>query len=203
MKDIEAIARSIVEREGGFVDDPGDPGGPTNHGVTLATMLRLGLDLDKDGRVTRSDVRALPAERAAKIFVQEFFRRPHLDLLPEVLWDCAFDFYVNAGAAAVRVLQELLNDMGKAIAVDGLVGPQTAAAARQVAKAAPGLVADAYGIARRNYYYALADRNPSLRKFARRLDGGKGGWIRRAEAFMAPRYRLTSTEHAERTRAWG
>ena len=53
------------------------------------------------------------------------------------------------------------------------------------------------------YYYALADARPQSRKFARRADGGKGGWILRAETFMSPRFRLTAAEHLERTAKWG
>ena len=49
MQDVAAIAREIVAREGGYVNDPDDPGGATKHGVTVHTMRRLGLDLDGDG----------------------------------------------------------------------------------------------------------------------------------------------------------
>ena len=45
MDRITSIADEIIAREGGFVDDPDDPGGATNHGVTIHTMRRLGLDL--------------------------------------------------------------------------------------------------------------------------------------------------------------
>ena len=109
---------------------------------------------------------------------------------------------VNAGAQAVRLLQRLVTRMGFACADDGVVGPRTIAAAASAAAAAPAHLADAYGIARRNYYYALADARPASRKFARRRDGGKGGWITRAEAFIAPRYHLTAAEHRERTARW-
>ena len=111
--------------------------------------------------------------------------------------------YVNAGANAVKILQRLLNDMGQRLAVDGVVGPQTEAAAALAWSVAPGYLADAYGIARRNWYYALADARPGLRKYARRRDGGKGGWITRAESFIAERYRLTEAEHARRVAKWG
>ena len=67
---------------------------------------------------------------------------------------------------------------------------------------APRHLADAYGIARRNYYYAIADARPASRKYARTRAGGKGGWITRAEAFVSPRYRLTAAEHQKRTAAW-
>ena len=49
MLSVEAIADEILAREGGYVNDPDDPGGATNHGVTIHTMRRLGLDLDGDG----------------------------------------------------------------------------------------------------------------------------------------------------------
>jgi hypothetical protein len=69
-------------------------------------------------------------------------------------------------------------------------------------RAAPDHLADAYGIARRSYYYRLADRRPASRKYARRSDGGKGGWITRAETFIAPRYHLSAAQHRERVAAW-
>lgn len=45
MQSIEEIAAEIVAREGGYVNDPADPGGATKYGVTIHTMRRLGLDL--------------------------------------------------------------------------------------------------------------------------------------------------------------
>mgnify|MGYP000622110486 FL=1 len=86
--------------------------------------------------------------------------------------------------------------------VDGVIGPQTIDAARTAFEAAPDHLADAYGIARRNYYYALADRRPASRKYARRRDGGKGGWITRAEEFISEKYHLTPTQHGRRTAGW-
>ena len=50
MQTVRQIATEIVAREGGFVDDPDDPGGATKYGVTIHTMRRLGLDLSGDGR---------------------------------------------------------------------------------------------------------------------------------------------------------
>lgn len=203
MQTVRSIAEEIVAREGGFVDDPDDPGGATKHGVTIHTMRRLGLDLDGDGDVDTADVRRLSRAEAVDIFVTHYFERPRIGLLPEMLQASVFDMYVNAGAEAVRILQRLLDRMGQSVAVDGMLGPQTAAAARAAAEAAPDHIADAYGIERRNYYYALADRRPASRKYARRRDGGKGGWITRAEAFVSPRHHLTDAQHAARVAAWG
>lgn len=202
MKSVEDIARDIVRREGGYVNDPADPGGPTNHGVTLGTLRRLGRDVTGDGAVDIADVKALTAAEAADIFVSDYFTRPGIDRLPQAIQASVFDMYVNAGVNAVRILQRLLNELGHDLAVDGQIGPLTAAAAAEVAAIDGPLFADAYGIERRNYYYRLADGRPASRRFARRKDGGKGGWIARAEEFISGPYRLTDAQHRERTAAW-
>lgn len=202
MQTVEQIAKEIVAREGGYVNDPDDPGGATNYGVTIGTMRRLGLDLTGDGQVTAADVRALSRAQATDIFIEHYWRRPRICDLPAPLHATVFDMYVNAGSNAVRILQRLVRDMRIEVTVDGVIGPQTIAVVDRAVAAAPDTIVDAYGIARRNYYYALADRRPASRKYARRRDGGKGGWILRAEAFLSPGYHLSEAQHRERTSAW-
>ncbi len=203
MPTAEAIATQIVAREGGWVDDPVDPGGATNHGVTIGTLRRLGMDLDRDGAVTTADLRRLTPLQAAEVFLRHYFRAPRIDRLPDCLQATVFDMQVNAGTQAIRLLQRVLTSMGFPCDVDGVIGPQTIAAAQAAAEKAPGHLADAYGIARRNYYYALADARPASRKFARRRNGGKGGWITRAEEFISPRFHLSLAQHRARCAAWG
>ena len=203
MRSVKSIAAEIVRREGGYVNDPDDPGGATKHGVTLGTLRGLGLDLTGDGQVDAADVKALDPERAAAIYVVHYFEGPGLNLLPEPLQASVFDMQVNAGSNAVKLLQRLVHAMGFPAVDDGKVGTKTVAAAEAAAAAAPDHIADAYGIERRNYYYRLADRRPASRKFARSRNGGKGGWITRAEEFISPRFHLTLAEHKARTAAWG
>jgi lysozyme family protein len=202
MPDVRQIAEEIVAREGGFVNDPDDPGGATNHGVTIGTLRRLGIDVNRDTRIDVADVRALTRAQAVAIYLEHYHARPGIAALPEALQASVFDMYVNAGGNALKILQRLLTDMGYPCDPDGEIGPQTIRAAQMAAEAAPAHLSDAYGIARRNYYYALADQRPASRKFARRKDGGKGGWITRAEEFISPRYHLTEAQHRARVAAW-
>jgi lysozyme family protein len=200
---VRALAEEIVAREGGFVNDPADPGGPTKYGVTLATLRGAGLDVTGDGRVDISDVAALRPDQAVSLFVERYFLRPHLDLLPHQLQPCVFDMYVNGGSTAVKILQRLLNSASAPMLDDGVIGAKTLAAVRAAAAArGPAQLAEDYAMARRDYYYALAGARASSRKYVRRRDGGKGGWILRAEHFLPEALWLSDEEHQSRTAHW-
>ena len=129
MQTVRQIAAEIVAREGGYANDRDDPGGATNHGVTLGTLRRLGLDLTRDGRVTAADVRTLTTAQAVDIFVDHYFNAPRVADLPTILQASVFDMYVNAGVNAVRILQRLIRDMRIDVVVDGVIGPRTIARA--------------------------------------------------------------------------
>ncbi len=202
MQTVREIAAEIVAREGGFVDDPDDPGGATKYGVTIHTLRRLGLDVSGDGTVNRMDVKMLTKSKAIDIFVSNYFDQPRLALLPSDLQSSVFDMYVNAGSQAVKILQTLLREMGFTISVDGVIGPQTAKASHKASDPSPLALRDAYGVARRNYYFRVADQRPSARKYAQTRAGRKGGWIRRAEEFLSPRYHLSEREFQERVSSW-
>ena len=198
---VRDLAEEIVAREGGYVNDPDDPGGATNFGVTIYTMRHLGLDLDGDGRISAADVRRLTRAQAVEIFLKNYFAKPGIANLPSCLQASVFDMYVNAGANAVRILQRLLTRLGLPLTADGVIGPKTIAAAHRAATEIPQL-ADAYGVARRDYYYSLGDARPASRKYCRRRDGGKGGWIIRAEEFISPPLHLTEAQHRARVATW-
>ena len=203
MQTVQQIAKEIVAREGGYVNDPDDAGGATQYGVTLATLQRLGLDVTQDGRVDVADVRALSQAQAVDIFVEHYFIAPGISDLPAELQPSVFDMYVNAGSNAVKILQRLLRDMGFDVVADGVIGPQTSAAAQAASRVDATTMRDAYGIARRNYYFRLADRRAASRKYARARNGSKGGWIRRAEEFLSPCYHLSDQAFRARVSAWG
>lgn len=203
MQTPEQIALKIVSREGGYVNDPDDPGGATNHGVTIGTIKRLGFDKNGDGRIDEKDVRALTKQDALNIFLKHYFYKPKINSLPVVLQASVFDMYVNSGGNAIKILQRLLNEMGAKLVTDGALGPKSIRAAEQIYLAAPNHLADAYAIARRNYYFHIADRRPKSRKYVVRRNGGKAGWIKRAEEFMSPKYHMSDKEFNRRIAQWG
>ena len=64
MADIALFAPKLLALEGGFVNDPDDPGGATNMGVTLGTWRDAGYDLDTTGtagKLTRSAISQSPS----------------------------------------------------------------------------------------------------------------------------------------------
>lgn len=197
MQTVDEITAEIVKREGGYVNDPDDPGGPTKYGVTIHTLRAI------RGQASVADVKALTVEQAADIYKRYYFARPKIDQLPAPLQATVYDMQVNAGGNAIKILQRVLREFGEQVSVDGALGPQSIEAAHRVFAAAGQHLVDAYGIARRNYYFGIADRRPASRKYARTRGGGKGGWIKRAEEFMRPKYRMTETQFNQRVSAWG
>jgi lysozyme family protein len=116
-----ALARVLVY-EGGKVDDPQDPGGRTNQGVTQVTYNAW---RNRKGQGGQDVYLMTTAERDA-IYKEGYWDRIHGDELPSGLDFCVFDAAVNSGiASASSWLQGALG-----IEVDGDFGPATLTASQ-------------------------------------------------------------------------
>ena len=113
----------IFKAEGGYSDNPADPGGPTNYGITLATLRAY----EGDPNLTAEDVKKLTPAVAKEIYRTAYWNRMQCGALPVGLDLEVFDFGVNSGPAeSVKTLQKIVG-----VTQDGSIGPITLAAVRQ------------------------------------------------------------------------
>jgi lysozyme family protein len=171
-----AIIAGVFAVEGGYADNPNDPGGKTNHGVTEAVARQHGYT---------GDMKALPKERAFDIYHEDYIVKPgfapFLAISPAVAEELT-DSGVNAGPdRPARWLQTALNALSQRgklypqIAVDGQVGPATVAAYRGLEKVrgkvqACELILKALDAQQCAYYLSISHSNPKLQDFT-------AGWL--------------------------
>ena len=62
-----AILAAVFAMEGGYVNDPKDPGGETNHGITVAVARDFGY---------AGPMKAMPQDVAANIYVTNYINKP-------------------------------------------------------------------------------------------------------------------------------
>ena len=130
--------------EGGFVDNPKDPGGATYRGVTLATYR----DYLGDPSFTVTQLKALADPALAAFYGAEFWNVVAGDALPPGVGLSVFDMAVDANPRhSARQLQQAVG-----AEQDGYVGPTTIAAAGKIA---PGILVGHLASIQLAYYRAL------------------------------------------------
>ena len=206
------ILRGVVKREGGYVNDPDDSGGPTKFGITLKTAKAWGIDVNKDGVTDIKDIVLLTEEQAVVLYARKIYFGNKVDYLIPPLRESVVDFIIHSGRyRAVRTLQSTYNQIiGRAvnakakIKADGQIGNKTARSIHQlcILPEERDIFISAYAIARREYLFRIAQRRPKDRKYCVTRRGYMGGWITRCEKFMLPKYRLTRKEFLERIAGW-
>lgn len=175
MADFDSFFPTLLKHEGGFVNDPADPGGATNKGVTIATFRLYAKPL-LGVEPTLENLRALTDEQAGKIYKKQYWDAIGGDAIRnQSLANIVFDFQVNAGNRSAKLLQSVLNDLGAspALSVDGVVGKGTLAAVNAATSAE---VFARFKQGRKDYYTSLATRNPALARFLK-------GWLARTDSF--------------------
>lgn len=176
----ERAFQHTVRFEGGFVDDPDDPGGATNYGVSLRYLLSTGeieaFDYDADGDVDADDIRKMTPQDAQIVYRERFWFDWMDDFRVEDLAIKVFDLGVNTGPAqAGKFLQRAINEQlpsGHKLIVDGIIGPKTCQIIKSL-KVDQALIAlwDVEHHAAR-FYYMLAEKRRASRKYL-------FGWLRR------------------------
>lgn len=118
----------VLQSEGGWSDNPADPGGATMKGVTLAVFRNL---IDPDA--TKTVLRNITDAQLNTVYHKSYWNVIRGDELPSGVDYAVFDFAVNSGPGrAAKYLQSVVGANA-----DGSIGPATLAA---VAKIAPATI---------------------------------------------------------------
>ena len=146
----------VLKSEGGWVNNPADPGGETNLGVTKKVWEEwVGHEVKTMKGLTPADV--------APMYQAKYWMACYANQLPMGVDYMAFDAAVNMGPGrAVKLLQEAMGCVP-----DGVIGPRTM---QLIAQKDPKDVVDAYSNRNTSFYESL----PTFGTFGK-------GWLKRVE----------------------
>ncbi len=172
--DFKRALAHVLEMEGGYSDDPYDPGGPTNFGITLqvyATWRDVRLTSANRAAV-KAQLKRIPKSDVAAIYKKNYWLRASCAKFAPGLALMHFDTAVNQGVGrAIRFLQQAVGTD-----VDGEIGPLTLAASAR--KPVPQTL-ETYAEIRRRHYRSLHH----FWRFGR-------GWLRRVSRTLALAQRI-------------
>ncbi len=171
----------VLAMEGGWSNDPADPGGATNKGITIATLAaHRGVTLNSDTRpALMAALRRIDDGELEEIYHKRYWQPSRAPYLPAALAFMHFDAAVNQGVGgARRMLQEALG-----VTVDGAIGPETLTAAWR--RPLVETLAKFAEVRRRKYR-----RLRHFHRFGR-------GWLRRVEETFAAARRLAVRDGAD------
>ena len=151
----------VLKSEGGYVNNPADPGGMTNLGVTKAVWEEwVGHPVDE------KIMRELTPERVAPLYKRKYWDACNCDNLPLGIDYLVFDFAVNAGVGrSAKTLQTAIGCVP-----DGAIGPNTMAA---INKAEPKSLIDKFSTVKTNFYQSLKTFSVFGKGWLRRVDETK------------------------------
>ncbi len=108
MSPFDRAVQFVLEQEGGYVNNPSDPGGETNFGISKRAYPAL-------------DIKNLTKEAAIEIYHQDYWLFCKCDQIPSPIAVTLFDSSVNQGpSAAIKLLQRSLG-----VKDDGVMGSVT------------------------------------------------------------------------------
>ncbi|WP_336943356.1 glycoside hydrolase family 108 protein [Acinetobacter modestus] len=168
---IEKFIADLIQREGGYVNNPADRGGPTKYGITEAVARSFGY---------KGSMQDLPRTLAEQIYKKIYWLNPRFDQInnisPEVAEEL-LDTGVNCGVGFARPLLQralnLLNNQGKGgwadLTIDGIYGEATLSALRTYLNArgpnGTTTLCKVLNILQGNRYIEICERNPSQEQF--------------------------------------
>lgn len=175
MSDFEQAIKVILKHEGGWVDDPDDPGGQTNFGISMLIIRREKITPEQCGVKDFSPgaLKKMPVSAAKDIYRKLFWDKyGYGKIEDQTVATKVFDCAVNCGPSRSHaMIQKAVNTIDDgALTVDGILGPVTIAA---INNADPTELVENMAAEMRSYYLSIIAKKPVLAKF-------KNNWLRRA-----------------------
>jgi uncharacterized protein (TIGR02594 family) len=167
----------VLDMEGGWADDPYDPGGPTNYGITITTFADdRGIAVTAENFAQlKSDLRSISHSDVRRIYHDRYWLAAACPLMPPALAFFHFDAAVNHGVlGSARLLQEAVG-----ATIDGEIGPETLG--NGASHPVPDTLA-LYADARRRHYRSLS----TFWRFG-------NGWLARIDRTLAAALQLPFT----------
>jgi lysozyme family protein len=180
MAEFLVAIKTIFKHEGRFVDDPNDPGGATDYGISLRFLQSLGDldhdgwpdgDINKDGECNSEDIKALSIDDAERLYKIHFWDKVGYERIhDQSIATKLFDLCVNVGiVGANKIAQRSVRSAtGITLEDDGMMGFRTIAALNMCT---PQLLLVAIKSEAAGYYRSL----PKILK-----DQFLKGWLNRA-----------------------
>jgi len=148
LTEFKDIILDVLVHEGGYVNDPDDPGGETMMGISKRAYPNL-------------DISSLTKAAVIRIYKKDYWDKNLVESLPDKLKHIYFDMCVNMGKSrAVKILQLTCNAKNCNLSVDGGLGPLTLKSIRKCKLSASRV--RAYRV---KYYADLISRKPGLEKY--------------------------------------
>jgi lysozyme family protein len=141
MSNFQECLDLVLKSEGGWVNNPSDPGGETNLGVTKRVWVEyVGHPVESLKKLTKEDV--------APLYELKYWRPCYCEVLPRGLDFVVFSMGVNAGPGrSIKLLQQSIGCVP-----DGVIGPKT----RDLISSSNGAdIIKKFSTARREYYQSL------------------------------------------------
>lgn len=158
-KAFEEAIKHVLANEGGYVNDPKDPGGETKYGICKRQYPKV-------------DIKNLTLDQAKEIYYADYWKPYFYDSVDATLAGKVFDTAINIGPKrAFIILQNAANKLGANLVVDGSIGPKSVAAINTLN---PDDILKHFRLLQAEYYRDLVAKNKNLSRFLK-------GWLARAE----------------------
>jgi lysozyme family protein len=149
MMSFDECFSKLIGHEGGYSNNPKDPGGETKFGISKRAYPAI-------------DIASLTLDGARELYKRDYWDRAQCDRLPPALAFQVFDGAVNSGiGTSIRWLQAAAG-----VAPDGVVGPLTI---RAVGDMEPSIIIARYNGVRLKFMASMSTFDVFGRGWARRI----------------------------------